>query len=72
MKGKALADSKLLKEYSVKDGDTVNLMVKAGVEWNQDGRHGLVWFGEMEKKVERSEGTDVDWIDRRNPDGCSE
>lgn len=34
LKGKALADQKLLKEYSVKDGDTVNLMVKAGVEWD--------------------------------------
>ena len=30
LKGKALADAKLLKEYDVKDGDTVNLMVKPG------------------------------------------
>lgn len=28
LKGKALADAKLLKEYNIKDGDTVNLMVK--------------------------------------------
>ncbi|GAW01496.1 ubiquitin family protein [Lentinula edodes] len=34
LKGKALADNKLLKEYPVKDGDTINLMVKPGVEWN--------------------------------------
>ncbi|KII87788.1 hypothetical protein PLICRDRAFT_42284 [Plicaturopsis crispa FD-325 SS-3] len=30
LKGKALSDAKLLKEYDVKDGDTVNLMVKPG------------------------------------------
>ncbi|KAJ3719047.1 hypothetical protein DFJ43DRAFT_1042816 [Lentinula guzmanii] len=34
LKGKALADTKLLKEYPVKDGDTINLMVKPGVDWN--------------------------------------
>lgn len=34
LKGKALADGKLLQEYSVKDGDTVNLMVKPGFEWD--------------------------------------
>ncbi|KAJ3833789.1 hypothetical protein F5878DRAFT_632101 [Lentinula raphanica] len=34
LKGKALADNKLLKEYPVKDGDTINLMVKPGVDWN--------------------------------------
>ncbi|KAF4618772.1 hypothetical protein D9613_010023 [Agrocybe pediades] len=34
LKGKALADAKLLKEYSVKDGDTVNLVVKPGFDWN--------------------------------------
>ncbi|TFY70937.1 hypothetical protein EVG20_g2064 [Dentipellis fragilis] len=34
LKGKALADTKLLKEYSVKEGDTVNLMVKPGFEWD--------------------------------------
>jgi ubiquitin-like protein 4 len=34
LKGKALADSKLLKEYTVKDGDTVNLIVKPGVDWD--------------------------------------
>ncbi|EMD35647.1 hypothetical protein CERSUDRAFT_116388 [Gelatoporia subvermispora B] len=34
LKGKALADSKLLKEYNVNDGDTVNLMVKPGFEWD--------------------------------------
>jgi len=28
LKGKALADAKLLKEYSIKDGDTVNLALK--------------------------------------------
>ena len=34
-KGKALVDGKLLKEYgNIKDGDTVNLMVKPGYEWN--------------------------------------
>ena len=32
--GKALADAKLLKEYDVKDGDTVNLMVKPGFQWD--------------------------------------
>jgi len=34
LRGKALADGKLLKEYAVKDGDVVNLMLKAGVEWD--------------------------------------
>lgn len=34
-KGKALADGKLLKEYNnIKDGDTVNLMIKPGYDWN--------------------------------------
>jgi len=35
LKGKALADAKLLKEYNIKDGDTVNLMVKPGYDWSQ-------------------------------------
>lgn len=35
LKGKALADAKLLREYNIKDGDTVNLMVKPGYDWNQ-------------------------------------
>jgi len=34
IKGKALADAKLLKEYEVKDGDTLNLVVKAGYTWD--------------------------------------
>ncbi|KAL0959881.1 hypothetical protein HGRIS_011550 [Hohenbuehelia grisea] len=34
LKGKALADTKLVREYAVKDGDTVNLMMKPGVEWD--------------------------------------
>lgn len=34
LKGKALADGKLLKEYAVKDGDTVNLMIKPGFDRN--------------------------------------
>ena len=34
LKGKALADAKLLREYAVKAGDTVNLMVKPGFEWD--------------------------------------
>ncbi|KAF9447742.1 ubiquitin-like protein [Macrolepiota fuliginosa MF-IS2] len=34
VKGKALADAKLLKEYNVQNGDTVNLMVKPGVNWD--------------------------------------
>ncbi|KAI0066780.1 hypothetical protein BV25DRAFT_1835190 [Artomyces pyxidatus] len=34
LKGKALADAKLLKEYNVKEGDTVNLMVKPGFQWD--------------------------------------
>ncbi|KAH9836228.1 ubiquitin-domain-containing protein [Rhodofomes roseus] len=34
LKGKALADSKLLQEYSIKDGDTVTLMVKPGFDWD--------------------------------------
>ena len=34
LKGKALADGKLLQEYSVKEGDTVNLMVKPGFDWD--------------------------------------
>lgn len=34
LKGKALADAKLLKEYTIKDGDTVNLMLKPGHDWD--------------------------------------
>ncbi|KAH9046842.1 hypothetical protein EDB84DRAFT_1264470 [Lactarius hengduanensis] len=34
LKGKALADAKLLQEYNVQDGDTINLMVKPGVDWD--------------------------------------
>ncbi|KAI0783805.1 ubiquitin-domain-containing protein [Abortiporus biennis] len=34
LKGKALADGKLLKEYDVKNEDTINLMVKPGFTWN--------------------------------------
>ncbi|KIJ61582.1 hypothetical protein HYDPIDRAFT_96246 [Hydnomerulius pinastri MD-312] len=34
LKGKALVDTKLLKEYNVKDGDTINLMVKPGFDWD--------------------------------------
>lgn len=34
LKGKALADNKLLKDYNVKDGDTINLMVKPGFDWD--------------------------------------
>ncbi|KAF5356779.1 hypothetical protein D9756_006708 [Leucocoprinus leucothites] len=34
VKGKALADAKLLKEYNVQDGDTVNLMLKPGANWD--------------------------------------
>jgi len=34
LKGKALADNKLLKEYNIKGGDTVNLMVKPGFNWD--------------------------------------
>lgn len=34
LKGKALADAKLLKEYNIKDGDTVNLMIKPGHTWD--------------------------------------
>ncbi|KAH9478630.1 hypothetical protein JR316_0009087 [Psilocybe cubensis] len=34
LKGKALADNKLLKEYTIKDGDTVNLVCKPGVNWD--------------------------------------
>ncbi|KAI0701074.1 hypothetical protein BC835DRAFT_1411677 [Cytidiella melzeri] len=34
LKGKVLSDAKLLKEYDIKDGDTVNLMVRSGSLWN--------------------------------------
>ena len=34
LRGKALADSKLLREYPVKGGDTVNLMLKPGFEFD--------------------------------------
>ncbi|OAX36763.1 ubiquitin-domain-containing protein [Rhizopogon vinicolor AM-OR11-026] len=34
LKGKALADTKLLKEYGVKEGDTINLMLKPGFDWD--------------------------------------
>ncbi|KAF9525074.1 hypothetical protein CPB83DRAFT_860246 [Crepidotus variabilis] len=34
LKGKALADGKLLREYTIKDGDTLNLVVKPGFNWD--------------------------------------
>jgi len=34
LKGKALLDTKLLKEYGVGDGATVNLMIKPGFQWD--------------------------------------
>ncbi|KAF9231312.1 ubiquitin family-domain-containing protein [Melanogaster broomeanus] len=34
LKGKALVDTKLLKEYNVKNGDTINLMLKPGFDWD--------------------------------------
>lgn len=34
LKGKALADAKLLQEYSIKNGDTVNLILKPGFDWD--------------------------------------
>ncbi|KAI0728468.1 ubiquitin-domain-containing protein [Fomitopsis betulina] len=34
LKGKALADNKLLQEYTIKDGDTVTLMIKPGFDWD--------------------------------------
>jgi hypothetical protein len=34
LKGKVLTDAKLLQEYSVKDGDTLNLSIKPGVSWD--------------------------------------
>jgi len=34
LKGKALVDAKLLKEYDVKEGDNINLMVKPGFDWD--------------------------------------
>jgi len=37
LKGKALVSSKLLKEYDVKDGDTINLMAKPGFAWDPAG-----------------------------------
>jgi ubiquitin-like protein 4 len=33
-KGKALADGKLLKEYAISDGETVNIMTKPGFVWS--------------------------------------
>ncbi|QRV91612.1 ubiquitin family protein [Ceratobasidium sp. AG-Ba] len=33
LKGKALADNKLLREYDIGDGATINLLVKPGVDW---------------------------------------
>jgi len=33
LKGKALVDTKLLQEYDIGDGATINLLVKPGIEW---------------------------------------
>ncbi|KAG8754048.1 hypothetical protein FRC12_011332 [Ceratobasidium sp. 428] len=33
LKGKALADTKLLQEYEIGDGATINLLIKPGIEW---------------------------------------
>lgn len=35
LKGKALVDTKLLKEYGIDDGATVNLMIKPGFQWDR-------------------------------------
>lgn len=48
LKGKALADAKLLKEYNIRDGDTVNLMVKPGYDWNQPAEPPKVDFSAPE------------------------
>lgn len=34
LKGKALLDGKLLKEYNIKDGDTLNIAIKPGFNWD--------------------------------------
>jgi len=34
LKGKALVDAKLLQEYNIKEGDTVNLMIKPSYNWD--------------------------------------
>jgi len=34
LKGKALLDAKLLKEYNIKDGDTLNIAIKPGFNWD--------------------------------------
>jgi len=34
LKGKALLDAKLLKEYNIKDGDTLNIAIKPGFHWD--------------------------------------
>ena len=54
LKGKALADAKLLQEYAVKDGDTVNLMVKPGFDWDPSKVSAPTLAPESEAK---SEGT---------------
>jgi len=38
VKGKALLDTKLLKEYSIKDGDTLNIAIKPGFNWDPTAR----------------------------------
>lgn len=40
LKGKALADGKLLQEYAVKDGDIVNVMLKPGIDFDWDASKG--------------------------------
>lgn len=34
LKGKALIDTKLLMDYSIKNGDTINLVIKPGFTWD--------------------------------------
>ncbi|KAI1794315.1 ubiquitin-domain-containing protein [Ganoderma leucocontextum] len=54
LKGKALADAKLLQEYAVKDGDTINLMVKPGFDWDPSKVSAPTPVSEVEAKSENT------------------
>lgn len=54
LKGKALADAKLLKEYNIQDGDTINLMVRPGFQWDPTQRSSSASLLEVDNGILRS------------------
>jgi UV excision repair protein RAD23 len=66
LKGKALADTKLLKEYNIKEGDTVNLVVKPGFEWDPSKPTKSSLLSPKEKRTMPTTGSKSDVLTRRH------